>query len=77
MTGTHEEGRLFQLPRNGSSLPELPQKGKHDSRTQTGGPIYGNHPALKNSLDDKDALIASLMDRIEAMEQTQKTREDF
>jgi hypothetical protein len=34
-------------------------------------------PAPKSFSDDKDTLIASLMDRIEAMEQTQKTREDF
>jgi hypothetical protein len=34
-------------------------------------------PVPKNSSDDKDALIASLMDKIEAMERAQKTREDF
>jgi hypothetical protein len=34
-------------------------------------------PAPKNSSDNKDALIASLMDKIKVMEQTQKTHEDF
>jgi hypothetical protein len=72
-----KKGACFNCHETGHLSRNCPKKANTTLGPKQAVRSMETTPAPKNSSDDKDALIASLMDRIEAMERTQKNREDF
>jgi Zinc knuckle len=72
-----KKGACFNCHETGHLSRNCPKKANATPRPKQMVRSIETAPALKNSSDDKDALIASLMDRIEAMEQTKRPERIF